>query len=81
MRFRERSPQAVLVRGHDDDVNMVGHQTIGPDLGGGSASGISDADRDRAFNRLPRRRSVGDGCRAGSRDTDNRAARGGRDEP
>jgi len=33
MQVAEGATQAVLVRGHDDGVNMIGHQTIGSDLG------------------------------------------------
>ena len=29
--------QPVLIAGHDDDVTMIGHQTMGPDLGPGPA--------------------------------------------
>ena len=32
VRVGEGPPQAVLVRRHDDDVDMVGHQAIAPDL-------------------------------------------------
>lgn len=41
MRVGERAAQAVLVRRHNDDVNVVGHQAIGPDLDGSSTSCIS----------------------------------------
>jgi len=33
MQVAEGATQAVLVRGHDDGVNMIGHQAPGPDLG------------------------------------------------
>lgn len=33
MQIAERPAQPILVRRHDDRVNVVGHQAIGPDLG------------------------------------------------
>jgi len=42
MRVGKRATQTVLVRRHNDDVNMVGHQAIGPDLGCGPTSGIAE---------------------------------------
>ena len=32
MRLAQRAPEAVLVAGREDQVHVVGHQAIGPDL-------------------------------------------------
>jgi hypothetical protein len=35
VRVGERAPQSIRVGRHDDDMNVVGHEAIGPDLGSG----------------------------------------------
>jgi len=42
MRLGERSPQAILIGGYQDHVNVVGHQAIGPDLRPGTLSHFND---------------------------------------
>ena len=42
MHPREGAPQAVRVAGHQDQMDMVGHQAPGPDLDAGGAAGAAE---------------------------------------
>jgi len=42
VRVGEGAPQAMLVRGDGDQVHVVGHQAIGPDLTAGAARGFGE---------------------------------------